>query len=185
MGKRVLTSNPLSVDRSMGDVHPLGNPHYHISHWNILKAAEGMADALSKIDSINAKVYRKNLSFFKERLKEKQREWNFKALKGKRFIAYHRYFEYLAAEFGFSIIGYIEQKPGIPPSLSHVDGLIKTVRKEKPDAILFTVYGGKREVDFISQKTGVKGIVVPHDVGSHEGINDWFNLMDRILKSIE
>lgn len=112
---------PLSVDRSMGDVHPLGNPHYHLSPKNILKVAEGMADALSKIDSINAEAYRKNLSSFKERLKEKQGEWNLKALKGKRFIAYHRYFEYLAAEFGFSIIGYIEQKPGIPPSLSHVD----------------------------------------------------------------
>lgn len=176
---------PLMVDRSMGDVHPLGNPHYHLSPRNILKIAEGMADALSKIDSINAELYRKNLSSFKELLKEKQREWNLKQLKGKRFITYHRYFEYLAAEFGFYIIGYIEPKPGIPPSLRHVEGLIETVRDGKPDAILTTGYGGKREVLFISQKTDVKGIVVPPDVGSNEGINDWFDLMDRVLKSIE
>jgi zinc/manganese transport system substrate-binding protein len=176
---------PLSVDRSMGDVHPLGNPHYHLSPMNILKVAEGMADTLSKIDSINALAYRKNLSSFKERLRERQGEWNVKQLKGKKFIAYHRYFEYLAAEFRFSIIGYIEPKPGIPPSASHVEGLIEVVREGKPDAILFTGYGGKREVEFISQKTGVKGIVVPHDVGSHEGINDWFDLMDSILESIE
>lgn len=176
---------PISVDRSMGDVHPLGNPHYHLSPMNILKVAEGMADALSKIDSINAELYRKSLSSFKERLKERQRQWNVKQLKGKRFIAYHRYFEYLAAEFGLSIIGYIEPKPGIPPSLSHVEGLIEIVREGKPDAILTTSYGGKREIEFISQKTGVKGIVVPHDVGSHEGINDWFDLMDKVIESIE
>ncbi len=172
----------LIADRSMGDVHPLGNPHYHLSPKNILKVAEGIAYSLSKIDPANANFYNDNLSAFKKVLHEKQKEWENKSLKGKRFIAYHKYFEYLAHDFGFEIIEYIESKPGIPPSASHIEKLIEIIRATKIDAILTLSFYGQKEVKSLAQKTGVSSIVVPHDVGSADGIKDWFSLMDRIIE---
>ena len=133
---------------------------------------------------MNADFYGKNLVSFKERLKEKQAQWAGK-LKGKRFIAFHKYFEYLAKEFGFQIIGYIESKPGIPPSSSHIAKLTETIRTTKADAIHSTAYYGKKEVEFLSQKTGIKGLVVPHEVGCQDGIKDWFTLMDSVVDSLK
>ena len=176
---------PTAVDRSMGDVHPQGNPHYQLSPKNILRVAEGVAEVLSRADPENASFYLKNFSSFKQRLQEKQKEWSAIPLRGKKFLAYHKFFEYLASEFGFEIIGYIEPKPGIPPSAGHIEKLIEMIRKTKPDGILSLSYYGQKEVNFLSQKTGVKSIIVPHDVGETEKVKDWFSLMDQVLKSLE
>jgi zinc/manganese transport system substrate-binding protein len=176
---------PVSVDRSMGDVHPLGNPHYHYSVKDILKISEGMAKALSMLDPPNAGFYGANLADFREKVHKKQGRWGAIPLKGKRFIAYHKYFEYLAADYGFQIVGYVEPKPGIPPSAGTLERLIETVRQTKPDGILTTPYYGSREEDFLSQKTGIKVIVVPHDVGATSGTKDWFSLMDQVLSSLK
>jgi zinc/manganese transport system substrate-binding protein len=176
---------PTSVDRSMGDVHPQGNPHYQLSSKNILRVAEGMTEALSSIDPENAGFYTKNFSAFRERLQEKQRQWSAVPLRGKKFVAYHKFFEYLALEFGFEIVGYIEPKPGIPPSASYVEKLVDMIRRAKPDAILSLSYYPQKEVKFLSEKTGVKGIIVPHDVSETEKAKDWFSLMDEVLKSLE
>lgn len=175
----------VTADRSMGDVHPLGNPHYHYSVKNILGISEGMADALSRLDPANADFYRANLAAFKEKINKKQGQWTAIPLKGKRFIAYHKYFEYLAADYGFQIMGYVEPKPGIPPSAGTLERLIETIRRTRPDGILTTPYYGRREEDFLSRKTGVKIVVVPHDVGATAGAKDWLSLMDQVLSSLQ
>jgi zinc/manganese transport system substrate-binding protein len=176
---------PTSVDRSMGDVHPQGNPHYQLSPKNILRVAEGIAGILSKTDPENAGFYMKNFSSFRKRLEEKQREWSAIPLRGKTFVAYHKFIEYLALELGFEIVGYIEPKPGIPPSASYVEKLVDMIRRSKPNAILSLSYYPQKEVKFLSEKTGVKSIIVPHDVGETEKVKDWFSLMDEVLKSLE
>jgi zinc/manganese transport system substrate-binding protein len=174
-----------AVDRSMGDVHPLGNPHYHLSAQNILSVARGMAQALSNLDQEHASFYKTNLAAFEVKLKDKKTQWAKIPLKGKRFVAYHRFFEYLAQEFGFQIVGYVEEKPGIPPSAGYVEKLVESMRRSNPDGIITTTYYGKNEINALSQKTGIKSIVIPHDVGSAPGINDCFSLMDTVLKSLQ
>jgi len=174
-----------TADRSMGDVHPLGNPHYHLAAQNILGVARGMTQALCNLDQEQASFYKSNLAFFEATLKEKQKQWAQISLKGKRFVAYHRFFEYLAQEFGFQIVGYVEEKPGIPPSAGYIEKLIEDMKRLKPDAIITTTYYGKDEINALSQKIGVKSIVLPHDVGSAPGVNDWFSLMDTVLKSLQ
>lgn len=176
---------PAQLDRSMGDVHPQGNPHYHLSPKNMVQVAQGMAERLSSLDPSNSGVYRSNLEELKERFRAKHSLWATMPLKGKRFVAYHRFFEYLASEFGFEIIGYIEPKPGIPPSAGHIEKLIEMIRKAKPDGILSLNYYGQKEVTFLSQKTGVKSIIVPHDIGATEKAKDWFSLMDQVLSSLK
>ena len=174
-----------SVDRSMGDVHPLGNPHYIYSRKNILNVADGMTEVLSSVDSGNSGFYKERLAAFKDRLNKRQAEWGKKQLNGKKFIAYHNMFSYLAAEFGFQIIGFIEPKPGIPPSAGHIEGLIEAMKRERPDAVIITPDAGKNEAEFLSQKTGVKSILLPRDVGSTTAAKDWFSLMDEILSLLE
>jgi len=174
-----------AVDRSMGDVHPLGNPHYHLSAQNILSVARGLTHALSILDPEQATFYKTNLTAFEAKLKEKQKQWASVSLKGKRFVAYHRFFEYLAQEYGFQIVGYVEEKPGIPPSARYIEKLVEDMRRSKPDGIITTTYYGKDEINALSQKTGIKSIVIPHDVGSAPGVNNWFSLMDAVLKSLQ
>ena len=175
---------PVSVDRSMGDVHPLGNPHYHYSPRNILAVAEGMTNALSTIDLPHAGIYKANLATFREKVRAKQKEWSALPTKGRRFVAYHRLFEYLAADFGFTITAYVEPKPGIPPSAGYIERLIGTIKETQPAGILMTPYDGRREADFLTQKTGVRSIVVPHDVGATPGAKDWFSFMDQALSAL-
>ena len=175
---------PVSVDRSMGDVHPLGNPHYHYSPSRILSVAEGMAGALSAIDPSHADAYKANLSAFREKVRARQKEWSALPTKGRRFVAYHKLFEYLAADFGFTITAYVEPKPGIPPSAGYIERLIETIRTSRPDGILTTPIYGHKEVDFLAGKTGVRGIVLPHDVGAVSGAKDWFSFMDLTLSAL-
>jgi zinc/manganese transport system substrate-binding protein len=174
---------PTSVDRSMGDVHPLGNPHYLFSPKNILKVAEGISNVLSEQDGSNAAFYRNNFQTFRERLIETQKQWSGKPMKGKKVVAYHRLFEYLAREFGFQIIAYVEPKPGIPPSAGYLAELVELIKRSKPDAILATEANGKRESEALGQKTAIKVIVLPHDVGN-PGASDWFSLMDTVINSL-
>jgi len=176
---------PEVVNRSMGDVHPLGNPHYHLSPKNIYRVTEGITEILATVDPGNARFYRANLAVWQEKFTEKEKQWVGPNLKGKKFIAYHKFFEYLAHEFGFEIIAYVEPKPGIPPSAGWVERIIEVAKRMKPDAILTTSYYGTREVSFISQKSGVKYIVVPHDVGVTPACKDWFSLMDQVLAALE
>ncbi len=180
-----VVEKPTTVDRSMGDVHPLGNPHYHFSPPNILRVAEGMARLLAEADKANADFYRANYKAFAERMREKERHWHALPLKGKKFVAYHKYFEYLAPEFGVQIVGYMEPKPGIPPSAAHIEELIQFMKNTKPDGILITPVYSLEEAEFLSAKTGVKVIVLPHDVGSMPGTDDWFSFMDKVMTSLQ
>jgi zinc/manganese transport system substrate-binding protein len=172
---------PLAVDRSMGDVHPLGNPHYYFSPANILRIAGGMTDRLAGMDGANAEFYRTNYKNFAERLKLKQKQWDAVPLKGKKFVAYHKLFEYLTVEYGFQLLGYLEPKPGIPPSAAHIEVLLQTIKRDRPDGILTTLHYGKKESESVSRRSGLKVIILPNDVGSMPGTDTWFAFMDKVL----
>jgi zinc/manganese transport system substrate-binding protein len=172
------------VERSMGDVHPLGNPHYHFSAANIIRVAEGMADALAGLDRVNADVYRANFKEFAARFREKQKQWKTLNMKGKKYVAYHKLFGYLASDFSFQVIGYMEPKPGIPPSAAHIEKLIEAMKRNRPDGILVTSSHGLKEAEFLGARTGVKVIVLPQDVGAMPGSDDWLAFMDKVVSSL-
>jgi zinc/manganese transport system substrate-binding protein len=180
-----VVEKPTTVDRGMGDVHPLGNPHYHFSPSNILRVAGGMSRLLAEADKANADFYLANYKAFAAHMKEKEKQWHAVPLKGKKFIAYHKYFEYLAPEFGFQIVGYLEPKPGIPPSAAHIEELIQYMKNAQPAGILISPVYSLKEAEFLSAKTGMKVIVLPHDVGSMSGTDDWFSFMDKVIESLK
>jgi len=175
---------PMSVDRSHGDVHPQGNPHYHLSPKNIKKVVIGMGNTLAAVDHANAAFYKANAAAFVKKVELKQREWAGRQLKKKPFFSQHKFFEYPAGEYGFTILAYLEEKPGIPPASAHIERLIANAAMVHPRAILTTDYHGPGQAKFFSSKTGVKTLVVPHDVGA-AGTKDWFSLMDAVFKALD
>lgn len=174
----------ITVDRSLGDVHPLGNPHYHFSPAAILSVAEGMASALATLDQANAGFYRENYRSFANRMSGKRKEWSAVPLKGKSYVAYHKLFEYLAGSFGFRIVTYVEQKPGIPPSAGHIESLLAGMKSARPEGILTASFYGRKEAASLSAQTGVRVITLPADVGAQPGTDDWFAFMDAVLASL-
>ena len=172
------------VERSMGDVHPLGNPHYHYSAANIFRVADGMANDLAELDRSNADFYRTNFKGFAARFHEKQKQWKTLNLKGKKYVAYHKLFAYLASDYGFQVTGYMEPKPGIPPSAAHIEKLIEEMKRNRPDGILVTSSHGLKEAEFLGARTGVKVIVLPQDVGAMPGSDDWFAFMDKVMATL-
>jgi len=174
-----------AVDRSMGDVHPLGDPHYHFSPSAVFHVAEGMTRFLAEEDRANAAFYEANYKNFAERLKVKQKQWQAASLKGNKFVANHEYFEYLAREFGFQFVGYMEPKPGIPPTAAHIEGLIELMKKTNPDGILITPAYSLKDAESLAANTGVKVIVLPHDVGSMDNTGDLISFWDRVITSLK
>ena len=173
------------LDRSMGDVHPFGNPHYHLSPRNIKEVAKGITEMLSRADPDNTDFYKTNLLHFADTVRKKEADWSKNDLKGLKVVAYHKLFEYLADEFDFTIVGYIEPKPGIPPSIGHTKRLIDTINEQNIRIVLTTPLYPRKEADFIADKTNAAVIVLPHDVGSMKGITNWFDLMDTILIKLQ
>jgi zinc/manganese transport system substrate-binding protein len=173
-----------AVDRSMGDVHPLGNPHYHFSTLNILRVAEGMANTMAALDRANGDAYHANFKSFANRFDEHQKKWKGVNLKGKKFVAYHKLFGYLEREYGFRIVDYIEPKPGIPPSAAHLGHLIEDMKRSRPAGILVTPAHGLKEAEALAARTGVKVILLPQDVGSMKGTDDWFAFMDTVVAAL-
>jgi len=173
------------ANRSMGDIHHLGNPHYHYSPANILKVSEGMGAALAEMDPANASFYKANQKAFAARVAEREKSWKALNLQGKRYIAYHKMFEYLALDFNLRIGGYIEPKPGIPPSAGYLEGLVARMKVVRPDGILVTNYSGKKEAEAVSRASGVKVISLPGDVGAESGTGDWISFMDTVLNRLK
>lgn len=173
-----------NVERSMGDVHPLGNPHYHFSAANILRVAKGMSNALAGLDQANAGFYADNFKVFAARMAEKQKQWRSANLKAKSYVVYHKLFGYLASDYGFRIVGYMEPKPGIPPSAAHIEKLIANMKNNKPDGILVTASHGLKEAEALGAKTDVRVYVLPQDVGALPGTGDWFAFMDKVMATL-
>lgn len=128
----VLETPATKVDRSMGDIHPGGNPHYFHDPRAMLAVARGMAARLSEIDPAGASAYRKGLEAFARRTEAARRDWERRLapFRGIPVISYHKSWSYLFDWLGLRAAGYIEPKPGIPPSPSHVAELVGRGRRE-------------------------------------------------------
>lgn len=163
-----------------------GHPHfYHLSLRNIRRVAKGIAEGLSRVDPWNASVYWANLAAFEEKLRHRGKHWSNLPLKGKRVLAYHNGLEYLAAEFGFEIVAYVEPSPGVAPADGHMDWVVEVIKRTRPHALLATNESGEEEMQILSRKTGVKAVVIPVDVWATQECRDWCSLIDQILAALD
>ena len=174
------------IDRSMGDIHPSGNPHYMLDPRNGLLVASGIAARLMKIDLENADVYEENFDNFKNTLKLKISEWNaeLEPYRGTEVVTYHKLWAYFLDWSGFKEAGTIEPKPNIPPTPSHVADLIKSMEYQNVKLIISANYYPRKTPEIIAQKTGATFLSLPAMVEGEEGINSYFELFDAIVGEI-
>jgi ABC-type Zn uptake system ZnuABC Zn-binding protein ZnuA len=170
-----------NVDRSQGDVHPLGNPHYWLDPENGRRIARLFKKKFSDLDPANEDYYEKNEKTFEARLNGAERDWQTQLakIKDKPVVAYHTSWKYLAEYTGMNIVGFMEPKPGVPPSPSHLAGLILRMKRTGARAIIMEPFYNRKDADFVASKTGAKVVIMPPSVGGlkKQKIDDYIDLM--------
>ncbi len=174
------------VDRSMGDVHPAGNPHFAHDPANGRIMAAHLVEVFSKLDAANALLYQANLRKFNERLDQKLAEWArlMEPFRGTKVVTYHKSYEYFAARFGLEIVGQIEPKPGIEPSPTHINALIPRMKEAGAKLVMIEPNRPRKTPQYVADAIGAKLVIVPGMVGGHEKIKDYFSLFDYDVAQI-
>jgi zinc/manganese transport system substrate-binding protein len=177
---------PADKLRALGDIHPLGNPHYWIPPKNALGVARLLAARLSQLDPAGADQYRAHLADFEKRLTAKTAEWDKRAapLRGAKIVTYHKSWSYVAGWLGMQEIGYIEPKPGVPPSTQHTADLIAFMRKEGARLVLEESFYPRNLAQLVAEKGGARLAILPSDVGAAPGIKTYFDLVDAVLAEL-
>jgi zinc/manganese transport system substrate-binding protein len=174
------------VDRSMGDVHPTGNPHFWLDPRNGKIIAQRIAEKLRELDPKNAAVYDKNLAAFTAKLDEKWTEWQNKLepLRKTKVITYHKSYEYFAAAFGLEVVAQLEPKPGIEPSATHVAHLVQQAKDAGVKMVIIEPYRPRRSAEQLSSAIGAGLVVLPEKTGAVPEAKDYFSLFDSIVKRL-
>jgi ABC-type Zn uptake system ZnuABC Zn-binding protein ZnuA len=204
------------ADRSMGDLHAMGNPHYLLDPLNGLRVAALLAEAFTRLRPEAAERFAARLASFRERLGselfgavlakkydvlklgvlqehgrlesflESQGEsaalggWTktLAPFRGKKAVADHQLWPYFAQRFGIEVVGYMEPKPGIPPTTKHLAEVVKLMQAQEVKVILAAPYYDPRHAEFLAERTGAAIVPMAHAVASREGTDDYLALCD-------
>ena len=182
----VLDVPATKVDRSLGDIHPQGNPHYWLVPDNARIVAEEIAARLEAIDAPGAATYRANLGAFQAELQRRRLKWESEAagLRGMKVVTYHKSWSYLSRWLGLVEIGYVEPKPGIPAPPSHIARLIGLIRTGGAKVLLMESFYPRNTVDLVAQKSGARTVVLPSDVNAQPLAKDYFALVDQVVRGL-
>ena len=174
---------PASVDRSLGDVHPLGNPHIQTNPHNILLVAEALAIRMAELDPDDANVYESGFENFNQRWREAISEWERRAssLRGKRVITHHKSWVYLENWLGLEEVANLEPVSGIPPTAGHLSSLLKRFDGGGADIIIHAPFQSEKASKWLSERTGIPEIMLPLTVGGSDEAKDLFSWIDDIL----
>ncbi|MCU0786054.1 MAG: metal ABC transporter substrate-binding protein [Verrucomicrobia bacterium] len=183
---RLLEVPTVTVDRSMGDVHPYGNPHFTLDPANGKIIASRLAEAFGALDAANAEFYRANAGKFNERLDKKLAEWTglMSPFRGTKVVTYHKSFDYLLERFGLVLAGTIEPKPGIEPSPSYISSLIPRLKSEDVKLILMESFRPHKTPEYVAQAIGGKLLLLPGSVGGNEKVTDYIAVFDYNVAQI-
>jgi zinc/manganese transport system substrate-binding protein len=174
------------VDRSQGDIHPTGNPHFLSDPRRAVQVAAAIAARLAAIDPANAKAYEERLAAFRARVAEAEKRWRDRLAPyaGRSVITQHRTLTYLLDWAGLRAAGYLEPKPGVAPPPSHVAGLAATAKGAGVKGVLVESYYDRRSASQLRDLTGVKVITIPGDVGGAREAADWFSYEDALVAAL-
>ncbi|NIO39477.1 MAG: zinc ABC transporter solute-binding protein [Burkholderiales bacterium] len=178
---------PEKVDRSMGDVHPYGNPHVHLDPRNLATIANALASRLAEIDSDNADFYSNRHAAFQKKWSEALKRWENEAaaLRGLRLVTYHRDAVYLVNWLGLKLSTTIEPKPGIPPSAGHLSDLLSQLRENPADVIVRMAYNEPKAPKWLSERTAIPLVELPYTVGGTKRAKDLFGLFDDTIERLK
>ncbi|MFH1741484.1 MAG: metal ABC transporter substrate-binding protein [bacterium] len=185
-GCRILEVPDTKIDRSMGDIHVYGNPHYWLDPGNGKIIAKNIADGLSRVDPANADLYAENAKQFAGEIDKRMSEWKKRLLpfKDAEIVTYHKSWTYFEERFQLNVSAYIEPKPGIPPTPSHTVEVIQTIKSRNIKVIAVEPFYDRKAADAIASRTGAKVIVLPSSVGGLKGVDTYFDLFDYITEQL-
>jgi len=174
------------ITRAMGDVHPLGNPHYWMDPENGKRIAKQIADKLSQVRPGDRAYFEQRLADFTARLDAAEKRWlaQMAPFKGTKVVTYHRSFPNFAERFGLVIIGYVEPRPGIPPTPQHTLDLMNEMKRQNVKLMLIEPYFDLKTPQAIGRDTGAQVVVVPPSVGGTKDATDYFKLFDYDINLI-
>ena len=172
------------ITRAMGDVHPLGNPHYWLDPENGKRIAKEIADKFSQLRPNDRAVFQQRLADFTGRLDAAEKGWlaAMAPYKGTRIVTYHRSFPNFAERFGLDIVGYVEPRPGIPPTPQHTLDLINEMKRQNVKLVLVEPYFDLKTPNAIGRETGAEVLVMPPSVGGVKEAADYFKLFDYDIR---
>jgi len=179
-GIRLLEIPTGLIDRSQGDVHPLGNPHFMLDPENGKILAGQITSTLCRLDAGSCEYYQRNRAAFDKRLDQKNSDWEKKMApyRGTKILTYHASWPYFAERFGLNVVGHVEPNPGIPPSPGHLESLIDLIKREKVKILIMEPYFSDRAPQFLAQKTGIRVLVFYPSVVPEQGIKNYFDIFD-------
>jgi zinc/manganese transport system substrate-binding protein len=182
-GVEILERPTGQVTRAMGDVHPLGNPHYWLDPENGRRMARNLAQRLAVLDPPRADSYRANLADFERRLDQAIPRWleKARAFSGVKVVTYHNSWPNFVRRFGLIVVGYVEPRPGIPPSPSHTLELINTIKSQGAKGILVEPYFDLKTPEAVARASGAQVLVLCPSVGGVKQATDYFKLFDYNL----
>lgn len=171
------------VDRSRGDIHPFGNPHFWLDPLNAKLAAHAIAERMAQLDAGNAKLFRANEAAFEQRIDKKMQQWTAQMapFKATKIASYHATFNYFHHRFGLNSIGYLEDRPGIPPSPAHLVDLIGQMKAQRVSVVFHESFYDHSTSDMVGTRAGAKVLVLPTSVGGAAGTATYEQLIDYII----
>jgi ABC-type Zn uptake system ZnuABC Zn-binding protein ZnuA len=174
------------ITRAMGDVHPLGNPHYWLDPENGKRIAKEVADKLGELRPNDRAYFQQRLGDFSTRLDAAEKRWiaEMAPYQGTKMVTYHRSFPNFAKRFGLDIVGYVEPRPGIPPTPQHTLELIAEMKRQNVKLVLVEPYFDLKTPNAIGRDTGAQVLVMPPSVGGVKEVTDYFKLFDYDIRLI-
>jgi zinc/manganese transport system substrate-binding protein len=181
-----LVDIPTAVDRSMGDIHALGNPHIQLDPHNVAAVAKALTARLAAIDAANAGYYEARGADFQARWSQAMARWEAQAasLKGMPVVVIHTDQRYLCRWLGLEQLAAIEPKPGVPPSAGYLAELVTKLSANPPRLILHNAYNDTKAAQWLSQKVGAPVVTLPYSVGGTPEAKDLFGLFDDTLQRL-
>src|SRR6266403_112802 len=181
-----LMNVPTNVTRAAGDVHALGNPHFMTDPIIAKTVALHIAQSFSAVDAPNASAYDANYKKFEATINAKLQEWGTAMLpfKGQNVVAYHDSWVYLAHRFGLNIDTFLEPKPGIPPSPSHLAEVIEKMKAQKIKAVIVEPFHDRKIAEKVASSTGAKVVDFAQYPGGLPGTDSYVKLIDKLVANL-
>jgi zinc/manganese transport system substrate-binding protein len=181
-----LVEVPAKLDRAMGDIHPLGNPHLHLDPHNVAAVAKLLAAKLTAVDPAGADYYAARAADFDRRWTEAMARWQAKAapLRDMPVVIMHRDQSYLRRWLGLRELAAIEPKPGVPPSAGYLGELVTKLAATPPKMILLNAYNDPKAANWLANRVHAPAVVLPYSVGGSPGAKDLFGLFEDTLAKL-
>ncbi len=174
------------VDRSMGDVHPLGNPHYSLDPGMAPIVTQNILDGLARVAPEHRPTFERNRQQFLVRLEEAMAGW-MKALepfRGAKVVTYHAVLTYFLTRFGLIQVGTVEDRPGIPPGPEHLTRLIRRMKNEQVKMVIVQPWSDQKLAARVAEEAGAKVLVLASMVGGIKGADTYFSAIDYNVKTL-